>query len=374
MSRKDRIWAAVTRCERPDRVPVSPMISNGAAGALQGMSQGQVYGDPYVALEAIKKTFDDYGGWDAVLVPVFTSENALLKGCPYEWKLPGRDIPDDYVLQIHEQENIKAEEYEEILSDGYFQYYFRKVLPRVSHWREGDREKYETMLIDLYAKTKIIYDERQTPMMYGNSSLHPFFRLGMGRSFMPFTNDLYNRRQLTKRVLDRIMDDWLETIVPSMLNSDIKIFGCIEERASAYNYPLEIFEDVWIPLTVRMIDALWSQGIVTMFHLDQPWNKNLPLIKKYLPKGSFGLQLDGTTDIFEAKDFMRDHCSFQGDVPASLLSLGTPEEVTAYCNRLIKEVGYDGGFTLVSGCEVPADVKPENLKAMIEAGKNSYYE
>lgn len=110
-----------------------------------------------------------------------------------------------------------------------------------------------------------------------------------------------------------------------------------------------------------------------MFHLDQPWNKNLPIMKKCLPKGSFGLQLDGTTDIVEAKKVMGDHCSFQGDVPASLLSLGKPEEVSAYCKHLIKEVGYDGGFTLVSGCEVPTDVKPENLTAMLEAARTAFY-
>jgi hypothetical protein len=42
---------------------------------------------------------------------------------------------------------------------------------------------------------------------------------------------------------------------------------------------------------------------------------------------------------------------------AALLSLGKPEEIEAYCKRLIDEVGEGGGFMLTSGCECPINVK-----------------
>lgn len=58
-----------------------------------------------------------------------------------------------------------------------------------------------------------------------------------------------------------------------------------------------------------------------------------------------------------------------GDVPATLLKLGTVEEVEAYCKKLIDKVGKGGGFILSSGCEVPHDAEFENIKAMIETGK-----
>ena len=56
-------------------------------------------------------------------------------------------------------------------------------------------------------------------------------------------------------------------------------------------------------------------------------------------------------------------------MPAALLSIGKPEDVEAYCRKLIDEVGGDGGFILGSGCSVPADARPENFRAMIETGK-----
>ena len=36
---------------------------------------------------------------------------------------------------------------------------------------------------------------------------------------------------------------------------------------------------------------------------------------------------------------------------------------------LLEKVGDDGGFILGSGCGVPPNVRPENLRAMIETGK-----
>jgi len=59
-----------------------------------------------------------------------------------------------------------------------------------------------------------------------------------------------------------------------------------------------------------------------------------------------------------------------GDVPASLLTLGTPQEVSAYCRRLIDVVGEGGGFMLTTGCECPIDAKRENIRAMVETGKS----
>jgi len=59
-----------------------------------------------------------------------------------------------------------------------------------------------------------------------------------------------------------------------------------------------------------------------------------------------------------------------GDVPASLLSIGTTEDVVAYCEKLIDIVGKDGGFILSTGCECPIDAKFDNVKAMIDTPKN----
>ncbi len=61
------------------------------------------------------------------------------------------------------------------------------------------------------------------------------------------------------------------------------------------------------------------------------------------------------------------HMCIMGDVPATLLAFGSKDEVRQYCQRLIREVGGDGGFILGSGCSIPFNARPENVVAMREA-------
>jgi uroporphyrinogen-III decarboxylase len=81
------------------------------------------------------------------------------------------------------------------------------------------------------------------------------------------------------------------------------------------------------------------------------------------------IELDGTTDIFAAKEQLRNHLCIASDVHPTLMSLGTPEEVAAYCRKVIDEVGGDGGHILSTGCGLPAAAKKENFIAMLETGK-----
>ena len=50
---------------------------------------------------------------------------------------------------------------------------------------------------------------------------------------------------------------------------------------------------------------MWSRRVVTVMHLDTDWGKNLTYFRRDLPKGSYVLQLDSTTDIFAAKELLR---------------------------------------------------------------------
>jgi uroporphyrinogen-III decarboxylase len=85
------------------------------------------------------------------------------------------------------------------------------------------------------------------------------------------------------------------------------------------------------------------------------------------PKGSILVHVDNT-DIYRAKDILRGHLCLQGTVPSTLLQTGTVQNVKDYCKRLIDYVGKDGGFIL-SPRSSTDEVKPENLKAMIDFTK-----
>jgi uroporphyrinogen-III decarboxylase len=85
------------------------------------------------------------------------------------------------------------------------------------------------------------------------------------------------------------------------------------------------------------------------------------------PPRSCIMNLDGATDMRAAKEILDGRMCLMGDVPATMLKLGEPEEVDEYCRLLIEDVGKDGGFILSSGCSIPVDSKAENVAAVSRA-------
>jgi uroporphyrinogen-III decarboxylase len=183
-----------------------------------------------------------------------------------------------------------------------------------------------------------------------------------------FTEDLYYRPELVDRAMRVAVPEYIDLLIGLSQATGVKVVNITEERAGAFFYPLKIFERFWWPYTLEIVDALWSEGIVAWFHLDTCWDKNLPYFKQ-LPRGSAIIDLDGTTDIFAAKELLRDHMCIVGDVSAADLCLGKPEDVAAYSKKLIDEVGGDGGLILSSACTLPGAIKGENFRAMLETGK-----
>jgi uroporphyrinogen decarboxylase len=74
-------------------------------------------------------------------------------------------------------------------------------------------------------------------------------------------------------------------------------------------------------------------------------------------------------DLSEVKRRYAGKVCVVGNLDVDLLCRGTPEQVRAATRRLISEVSPGGRHILSSGNSIPASVKPENLRAMVEAAK-----
>ena len=74
------------------------------------------------------------------------------------------------------------------------------------------------------------------------------------------------------------------------------------------------------------------------------------------------------TDMSAVRDRFRGHACFGGNVPAALLSIGSPQDVDGYVRVLLEGVAGEGGFILSTGV-VADDAKRENFAAMMEAGR-----
>jgi len=121
-----------------------------------------------------------------------------------------------------------------------------------------------------------------------------------------------------------------------------------------------------LPSLKQMVESFLKAGIISVLHCDGNWTPMLPYLRE-LPRASCVIELDGVTDIFKAKETLGDWLCLKGDVPATLLAQGEPDQVSEYCRNLIRNIGSDGGFILSSGCEVPLDAKPDNVAVLIRS-------
>ena len=369
MTGDERIAAAI-RLEETDRVPVVPTLLPEPAAGLAGKLQGDLATDNSVVVDTVFKVFDEFGGWDALYPACYIPVQLQLMGIfPMKISIPGQELANDIPFQLDEEEILQPDDYDKITEMGYEAFFQEDFLWRVTRVA---REEYQGLMDQLMIGGAMMLEgcaQRGVTPLFLDHGLHPFFSLSLMRSMVSFTQDVYYNPEPVERALNRMTEDMISKKVEEVKATGINVWLCAEERAGGYFFSPKMFERFWWPYTKRMVESLWEEGIVTMFHLDTCWEKNLPYFKE-LPKGSFVLQLDGTTDLFKVKEILGGHCCIMGDVPAALLSLGKPDEVENYCKQRIDIVGAGGGYILGTGCSVPPNAKPENFRAMIETARN----
>ena len=155
----------------------------------------------------------------------------------------------------------------------------------------------------------------------------------------------------------------IERIVAQLKGQNGWTVNIFAMRSSATFLSPDMFEEYAWPALKSMIEGFHAAGLHPIIHADGKW---LPMLEYFtqLPKGCMHIELDGDTDMQSAFDILGGWQCIQGNVPATMLMMAQPDEVSEYCEKLIK-MGMNGGFILGSGCEVPMNAKPENVAALI---------
>jgi uroporphyrinogen-III decarboxylase len=208
---------------------------------------------------------------------------------------------------------------------------------------------------------------RGLAQLLGGVSLRAFARFSYARSMTRFAMDLRRMPDKVKEAIKVSQPEIIAEMKKGVAMAGVPRVFVGGSRDSATFLSPKQFEEFCLTDLMEIVYAMTDDGIDVVFHLDNDWTAFLPYFKD-CPKGRCLMQLDSSTDIFKAKEVLGDHMALMGDVPPSLLALGTPEQVYDYCKRLIEVVGEGGGFILSSGCETPFNAKPENVAAMVRAG------
>jgi uroporphyrinogen-III decarboxylase len=365
MTPRERIEAAVA-LQQPDRVPVAPLILQ-FAGRYGGITGEEYLFDLEKAEAAVEKTFYSLGGWDAW--PLFNPIQGLaLTMRPIRYRFPGRELPPDSGYQVVEQEYMTVEDYDLIASEGYpafFKRMHRRVYPEYDPAQLGElRSKLREGQLRNIKK----WADRGVPTISGAMIQIPLDDLIQYRSMNELAKDLYRRPDKVLAAIERATPVVAETGKRGVQGSGALGIWLGGLRSNSSFLSLKQFEKFVLPSLVTIVNTLVEAGLLVYLHFDQDWTPNLPYLKE-LPKGKCILATDGTTDLVKAKEILGDHMCLMGDVPSTLLVLGTPQEVEEYCRKRIEVVGQGGGFILSSGCELPIDAKPENVKALIDSVK-----
>lgn len=367
MTVKERMQAAIA-LEPVDRHPVFPILVT-AAPRLYGKTQAEAWADHDVARDCLIRCFKDYG-YDYGSKPNYYYPMLPGKHCsaPVRNLIPGKHLGEDDLYQIDERVLFEREDYDKIAAlgwNGFWDEHYEKISRKTLQ----EFTMMQSMSNQLYVEDMKICADQGMPIFLGVAVDSVLMAFSLGRTLTEFTKDLYEVPDKVEAAMQASCDDLISNAIQVCKNNGNMLAFIVLERGSGFYYRLPIFERFEWPFLKRYVDAFISESITPWFHFDTDWSINLPYLKQ-LPKGKCICDLDGTTDIFNAKDILKGHMCISGDVPASLLTLGKPGEIEEYCKRLIDEVGDGGGFMLTTGCECPIDVKPENLRALVETGKS----
>ncbi len=366
MNAKERVESGLKRIkgavyfEEIDRVPV--VVGGLSAHMLHaGGSLAPMFDDPLYATKCMIKTYQEIGlpdgvqhtGFDARLLSTIWMSKV---------KLPGRELKEDEIWQVDERELMAVDEYKDIIDHGFYQWYNRYLVERLD-----DIPAQVAPFLQAVPESMRMTEEAGivpfSPLIF----TIPYEYFCGGRTMVKFARDLYKHRDLVQEAMDAALPEIRENLKNTLRAIKPHAVWLGGWRSASEFVSPKFWDTMVFPHFKALAEDVVAEGVIPVFHLDSSWDRDVEAFLD-MPKGCV-FSPDGLTDIFRAKKILDGHMAIMGDVPSSLLSIGTPEEVTAYCNRLIDEVG-PKGFLLAQGCDCPPNTKMENLAAMIAAAVN----
>ena len=356
----DRIKAAID-FEIIDRVP---FVASGSAvnAAIMGVTVADYISDMELCcttnIEGIRKYAGDLA--DAAQATIFKPQ-LLSMAWLGKAKIPGVDLPDNELWQMDEKETVTQDDYDLILEMGY-----KPWLDMVFKERLGDPISQALDFIEYAPIAEQRFIDAGIPNINGAACDPPMEKFCGGRMLMNFfMDDIWDMPEKLDEVFRLVQNenlaDWEALFQnPAAKPTGVWIGGW---RGTPDMLNPEMFERFSWQYFREIAQLCIDYDVIPIFHMDSNWDNGIHWFKD-IPRHKAIMALDGMTDIFRAREIIGDHMAIMGDVPSAMQSpFGTPEEVDAYCKRLITEVG-PAGYLMCSGCDSPFNATLENLQAM----------
>jgi uroporphyrinogen-III decarboxylase len=391
------------KLKKPSRVPVTTLAGY-FVGSHSGLSKKEFMHDYERMAAAVVKYHEDFQPdfQTTTVAPARVFEKLGLQ--LVDW--PGGRLADETPWQYVEAEYMGADEYDALIADPEV-FFRRSLLPRFGSAFAPlaglspftDMMEATTMLFSIlpFADPAVVEGMQRLAdaaqeslkwlMTIGAAGTDGASRLGMPRATGGLAKAPYDILADTLRGTRGIMIDRFRQPDKILAASErfvpIVTEWCVRQAARA-DAPLIVFvlhkgadsfmsdadfRTFYWPSLKAVMKGIIDQGIVPAMFAEGGYNKRLEVIRDpELPAGSVLWMFD-QTDMAAAKRALGGHSCIAGNVPTALLALGTVAEVEEYTTYLLETCAKDGGFYLQNGA-VLDDAKAENVKAMLDTGRN----
>lgn len=395
-------FADAYQMKKPDRVPVDVPF-----GDLPLKWKGYTLKDGMYDYSLMPKIWNEFireFEMDAFPSPAMS----ILPGRVYDmvgcllYKYPGNGLPDTALgFQYAEGEYMMGDEYDALIKDP-SDFWVRTYLPRVFKSFEPYRTISPfTSIVELpggyfanYAvpemqKTLKTFMEAGEEYMkyirfvaecgneaakigipsprFGGLAKAPFDTIGDTlRGTQGIMKDIYRHPDKLHIAMDRLADLQIEQSVNACNASGGLVVTFPLHKGADSFMSRKQFEVFYWPTLRKVILGLIEEGLIVCLFAEGSYMERLDMVNEF-PKGSVMWRFD-KTDMAAAYKALGNNCCLTGNVPASLLSTGTPEAIKENCRKLIETCGQNGGYILNTGCQVDY-APPENMRAMMEAAK-----
>lgn len=359
----ERMFNCVLPKDRSE-IPVFPHMICTQGALCPDTTQQDIVEDPKKWMHAGDYVFEKVGKPD-----IFQSACAgdVMFALGLEVRRPGHELGENELYQFIEKPRMDRDDYRKILDKGWSQWFnnymcsiqnppcntFKLILRYI---KMGSNSAKIHKWLNKYGIVPL-QDTGTTPV---------FDMLSQIRSFMEFIMDVYEEPDLVKAVIEK----GTPKVITTTLKNCKKRVGRIAiypMRSGATAISPTMFEEFSFPYIKQMVLAFHKAGYRTIVHSDGNW---IPMLEKFreLPKTSCHFEFDNQTDLFKAAAILDGWHSFRGNIPSTMTAFGTAAQVSEYCESLITGIGLKTpGFMLGSGCEIPLNVKAENIKAMLNS-------
>ena len=389
--------------KKPARVPVSTAVGF-FAGKHSGLTARESMHD-YEKLAAAHIRFHEEFRPDFQIRPVASAKVFELLGLQIvDW--PGHGLPDETPWQYVEADYMRSDEYDALIADpeGYFR---RALLPRFGSAFAplaglapfSDMMEVASLPFNIlpFADQAVVEGVQRLAEAARESFVYlkamraadadAAARLGippeMGGSAKAPYDVLADTLRGTRGIMmdrfrqpDRILEA-AQRFVPLMIDLGVRqaaraesplVVFWLHKGADGFMSDADFRTFYW-PTLKAVMKGLIEQGIVPAMFAEGGYGKRLEVIADdQLPAGS-ALWMFDQTDMAAARRALGGRACIAGNVPSALLALGGAHEVERYVTDLLDECATSGGFVLRNGA-VLDDAKAENLKAMIDTGRD----